>query len=210
MPDFVLDISVLADVIGRDPLTIIGHSLGGGISLQYAGVFPKRVSRVVSIEGLGPREPERTLAHIRMEHWIQTMKDFVQRKPRHYASIDDAVKRMEDENKHLTPEMARHLTVHGARQHDDGTYTWKFDNHVRAHSPYEFNTEDAREIWNQISCPVLLVRGSESWSGDPQEDGRASAFHDYRSVTIEDAGHWVHHDQLDAFLAVTKEFLAGR
>ena len=78
---------------------------------------------------------------------------------------------------------------------------------MRIHSPYEFNIEDARDIWNQIRCPVLLVRGDESWAGDPEEDGRASAFHDYRSVLIDDAGHWVHHDQLERFLAVTREFL---
>jgi len=89
----------------------------------------------------------------------------------------------------------------------DATYSWKFDNYVRAHSPYQFNTEDAREIWNQIRCPVLLIRGSESWQNDPEEDGRASAFHDYRSVVIEDAGHWVHHDQIERFLAAVTSFL---
>ena len=92
-------------------------------------------------------------------------------------------------------------------QNEDGSYSWKFDNYVHNHSPYEFNIEDARDIWNQIRCPVLLVRGEESWTDDPEEDGRASAFHDYRSVTIPDAGHWVHHDQLEPFLAAVRPFL---
>src|SRR3990170_1262683 len=208
MPDFVLDIAALADVIDRDPLTIIGHSLGGAVALQYAGVCPVRVARVVSIEGLGPRLMERRPAHIRMEEWIAHMRDLERRQPRRYPSIDAAVARMEEENPHLTPEMARHLTAHGTRRNEDGTYTWKFDNFVRIHSPYEFNIEDARVIWNQVRCPVLLVRGAESWTGDPEADDRASAFHHYRSVAIEDAGHWVHHDQLDRFLEVVSEFLA--
>ena len=209
MPEFVLDIARLADVLDRDPLTIIGHSMGGAIALQYTGVFPDRVRKVVSIEGLGPRlnMMQRRMAHVRMRDWVADMRELERRRPRRYASIDDAVRRMEEENPHLTKDMARHLTVHGVRENEDGTYSWKFDNYVRAHSPYEFNTEDAREIWNQIRCPVLLVRGTESWAGDPEEDGRASAFHDYRSIVIDDAGHWVHHDQLDAFLAVVREFL---
>ena len=66
MPDFVLDIAALADVIDRDPLTMIGHSLGGAIALQYAGVFPSRVEKLVAIEGLGPRVLERRAAHLRM------------------------------------------------------------------------------------------------------------------------------------------------
>jgi pimeloyl-ACP methyl ester carboxylesterase len=114
---------------------------------------------------------------------------------------------MEEENPHLSPEMARHLTIHGLRQNEDNTYSWKFDNFVRSHSPYDFNLDDAREIWNQITCPVLLFRGEESWAADPVEDGRASAFHNARIVTIKDAGHWVHHDQLDQFLEITKDFL---
>jgi pimeloyl-ACP methyl ester carboxylesterase len=211
MPDFVLDVATLADIIGSGEITLIGHSMGGGVALQYAGVCPGRVTKVVSIEGLGPRMMRmmRRPAHIRMRDWIAHMREFEQRQPRHYPSIDDAVARMEEENPHLSSEMARHLTVHGARRNEDGTYSWKFDNFVRTHSPYEFNTEDARDIWNQVRCPVLLVRGDESWTGDPEEDGRASAFHDYRSVLIEEAGHWVHHDQLDRFLAAVQAFLSG-
>ncbi len=207
MPDFVADIAALADEIDRDPLTIIGHSLGGAIALQFTGVFPHRVEKVVSIEGLGPPPQPPRPAHVRMEDWIAHVRDLERRQPRRYASIEDAVRRMEEENPHLTPEMARHLTIHGVRQNEDGTYSWKFDNFVRMHSPYEFNITDARDIWNQIRCPVLLIRGTESWMSDPEKDSRASAFHNYRYVVIEDAGHWVHHDQLGRFLQVVREFL---
>ena len=207
MPDFVLDIAVLANVIDRDPLTIIGHSMGGGVALQFAGVCPDRVAKVVSIEGLGPRLLQRRSAHLRMRVWIDDMRELEQRTPRRYPSLDAAVARMEKENPHLTPEMARHLTEHGSRQNEDDTYSWKFDNFVRTHSPYEFNIEDARDIWNQIACPVLLIRGAESWAGGREEDDRASAFHNSRSELIEDAGHWVHHDQLKPFLAVVRKFL---
>ena len=209
MPDYVLDIAALADVIDRDPLTLVGHSLGGGITLQYAGVYPKRVEKVVSIEGLGPPVGEPRSAPTRMREWIDHMRNMEKRRSRSYPTIEAATARMEEENPHLSSEMARHLTVHGSKRNEDGAYTWKFDNYVRSHSPYEFNIEDARTIWNEIRCPVLLVRGTESWAGDPEKDGRASAFHDYRSVTIQDAGHWVHHDQLDEFLKVVREFLLG-
>jgi pimeloyl-ACP methyl ester carboxylesterase len=206
MPEFTLDIETLVEEIGG-PVEIIGHSLGGAIALQYAGTCPDKVTKVVAVEGWGPRMIERRPAHLRMREWIAHSHQLEQRQPRRYPDIDSAVKRMEEENPHLTHEMARHLTIHGANKNEDGTYTWKFDNFVRIHSPYEFNIEDARAIWNQIRCPVLLVRGTESWASDPEEDGRASAFHDYQLVTIQDAGHWVHHDKLDEFVAVTRRFL---
>ena len=114
---------------------------------------------------------------------------------------------MRDANPRLTAEQAVHLTRSGVIRDEDGTYAWKFDNFVRAVSPYLFNLDDAREIWSHVTCPVLLVRGDESWAPDPEADGRASAFHNAEVLTIEGAGHWVHHDQLDVFLRGVRRFL---
>jgi pimeloyl-ACP methyl ester carboxylesterase len=52
--DYVLDIAQLLDQLQLFPITIIGHSLGGGIACQYSGIYPERVKRLVALEGLGP------------------------------------------------------------------------------------------------------------------------------------------------------------
>ena len=207
LPEFVLDTATLVASLGDGPLTIIGHSLGGAVALQYAGTYPERVLKVVAIEGLGPPTLEHRPAHIRMREWIDHMHEMERREPRRYASVEDATRRMIEANPHLTPEMAHYLTLHGTRRNDDGTISWKFDNYVRIRSPYEFNLEDAQDIWARITAPVLLIKGSESWAPDPERSGRAAAIPSYQSVTIDDAGHWVHHDQLDRFLKVVAEFL---
>jgi pimeloyl-ACP methyl ester carboxylesterase len=209
LPEFVLDVSTLADMLPQ-PLTIIGHSLGGAVALQYAGTFPEKVERLVSIEGWGPPMMEHQPAHVRMRQWIGHMHEMERRQPRHYRTIEDATQRMLEANPHLTPEMARHLTLYGTRRNPDGTLSWKFDNYVRIRSPYEFNVEDARDIWERINCPVLLVKGAESWAVDPDKDGRASSIPNHRTVIIKDAGHWVHHDRLEEFMAVVEDFLAER
>jgi pimeloyl-ACP methyl ester carboxylesterase len=207
LPEFVLDTATLVASLGDNPLTIIGHSLGGAVALQYAGTYPERVLKVVAIEGLGPPTLEHRPAHIRMREWIDHMHEMERRKPRRYASVEDATRRMLEANPHLTPEMAHYLTLYGTSRNDDGTLSWKFDNYVRIRSPYEFNLEDAQDIWARITAPVLLIKGSESWAPDPEKSGRAAAIPSYKSVTIDDAGHWVHHDQLDRFLEVVAEFL---
>ncbi len=207
LPEFVLDVATLVAELGEDPLTVIGHSLGGAIALQYAGTFPDRVRKVVAIEGLGPPMIEHQPAHLRMRHWIDHMHEMERRQPRRYASVEDATHRMLEANPHLTAEMAHHLTLHGTRDNDDGTLSWKFDNYVHIRSPYEFNLEDAQDIWSRIQAPVLLIRGTESWAPDPEKSGRAVTIGNYRSVTVQDAGHWVHHDQLERFLEVVMEFL---
>ncbi|MEA2627297.1 MAG: hypothetical protein QOD06_3342 [Candidatus Binatota bacterium] len=210
MIDYTLDVAQLLGAMDVFPITIIGHSLGGAITLQYAGTFPDRVKKLVAIEGLGP-PPEMIRdrpAPERMRDWIGEMQALARRHPRRYPSLEEATKRMRDANPHLSWEQAWHLTVHGCYRDEDGTYVWKFDNYVRAMSPYLFNMREARQFWGEITCPVLLVRGMDSWASDPEKDGRADAFRNHRLVNVPKAGHWVHHDQLDVFLTAVREFLA--
>src|SRR3954453_8055387 len=119
-------------------------------------------------------------------------------------SVEDAWKRMREENKHLTPEQARHLTLHGVNQNEDGTYSWKFDNFVPSWPPYDMATADVEQLWARITCPTLLLYGKESWASNPATDGRAKHFRSAEVVTVERAGHWVHHDRLAEFLALVR------
>jgi len=209
LADYTLDLAQLLEALQLDPVILIGHSLGGSVALQYAGTYPERVTKVVAIEGLGPPPwllQERP-AQTRMREWIAEMQALARRHPRRYPSLEQAMARMREANPHLSEEQARHLTIHGCYRAEDGTYLWKFDNYVRATSPYLGSMRDARELWGEITCPVLLIRGEESWASDPAKDGRAAAFRNARVVNIPNAGHWVHHDQLDACLRVGREFL---
>ncbi len=213
MVDYVYDIAQLLHQQEMLPVTIVGHSLGGSISVQYTGIFPQNVTKLVSVEGLGPpprviEERTKKPPHERMLEWIEAGRKLAGRRPRHYATLEDAFQRMQAENKHLSAEQARHLTIHGVNQNEDGSYSWKFDNYVRGHSPYSFNLEEAGELWRRITCPTLIVRGTEGWTSNPEKDGRLGHFRDARLLNIENAGHWVHHDQLELFLAELRVFLA--
>ncbi len=212
--DFVLDLAQLVEALGGEPVMLVGHSLGGAVTLHYAGTFPERVSKLVAIEGMGPppqmqEQMEKTPAHERIASWVRSMQGLAARTPRRYADIDEAASRMQEANPHLSSEQARHLTVHGVARNEDGTFSWKFDNYVRAFAPARFRAEDTRGLWSRITCPVMLMRGTESWARDPEKDGRMAAFQDASLVNIEKAGHWVHHDQLDPFLSHLLPFLGG-
>jgi pimeloyl-ACP methyl ester carboxylesterase len=207
--DYGLDMHALGEAIGRPPYVVIGHSLGGGVMLQYAGAFPENVSKLVTIEGLGGlgwASGARRPAHVRMRDWVKSMRQLEGRRLHTYPTIEAAAERMLEANRHLTPELAHHLTVEGVREVEGG-YTWKFDNFTHAGSPYEFNMEDARDLWNQIRCPLLIIWGAESW-GQRFPTLDLSAFHEYEAVKVENAAHWVHHDQFDVFIGLVNEFLA--
>jgi pimeloyl-ACP methyl ester carboxylesterase len=206
--EYVLDISALADIVGRFPLYIVGHSLGAAIVLQYAGVYPDRVKKLVAIEGISPPPGIETPrpVHERLKDWMEAMRDYEKRVPHKYSGLDAAYERMHKANPYLTREMACHLTLFGSNWNPDGTLVWKFDNFVRAFSPYVFNMADACEIWNQIQCPVLLFRGLDGWTEDPYIAGRINAIANHRLVNVPNAGHWLHHDQPDFFIRETRDF----
>lgn len=211
--DYVYDIAQLLHQTKMTPVSIISHSLGGSIALMYAGLFPDTVTRLVAIEGMGPppqmiKERIEVPIEERLQFWINDLRKASGRMPRRYQSLEDAYDRMQTENPHLTEAQARHLTIHGSNQNEDGTYSWKFDNYVRTFSPVGVPFEEQYKMYGRITCPTLLVRGTESWASDPHSDGRASHFQNVRVASIENAGHWVHHDQLDEFMALTREFLA--
>src|SRR5512146_392055 len=52
--DFLTDLAGLLKHLEKEPLTIIGHSLGGSMCLLYAAAFPEKVKRMVLFESLGP------------------------------------------------------------------------------------------------------------------------------------------------------------
>jgi pimeloyl-ACP methyl ester carboxylesterase len=213
MAELVLDVAQLLDALQVSPVAMVGHSLGGAVALQYAGTYPERIRKLVAIEGLGPAPQmrERMLAvpaHERLRTWIEQMRALAGRVPRRYASIDDAVKRMREENAHLSPDLALHLTRHGVARNEDGSFSWKFDNAIRSPSPSRPDFDGLEALWANIACPVLLVRGTESWASDPEQDGRIRAFRAARLENVEGAGHWVHHDRPERFLEKLETFLA--
>ena len=212
MGGYIYDIAQIVHQKAMAPVTIISHSMGAGIALNYCGAYPDQVKKIVAIEGLGPspavmEEQARRPVDQRLRDWIEDRRRNSGRSPRRYATLDDAVARMAEENPHLSAEQARHLTIYGAHQNEDGTYSWKFDNHSRW-GLGGLSHADQHYLWSQITCPVLLIRGAESWASDPVQDGRIQHFQNARLVNFEGAGHWVHHDQLDAFMAEVEGFLA--
>jgi len=213
MAAFVYDLAQLIHQQHLAPVRIVAHSMGGNIALRYAGVFPETVVKLVAIEGIGP-SPEQAAQRARrspqqkLRNWVEETRKLSGRIPRRYASIEEAFARMQAENRHLTEAQARYLTLHGAMQNEDGTYSWKFDNYARSSSPIDLPQHELHELWREITCPVLFVNGKESWASNPETDGRLQYFRDGRVVVFEGAGHWVHHDRLEAFLETVREFLA--
>lgn len=209
---FVYDLAQLIHQLDRGPVTLISHSLGGGIALRFAGLYPDKVAKVVAIEGLGlPLELQLKRAATPfaelLREWIERKRQASARQPRRYATIEDALERMKAENSFLSDEQARHLTLHGANRNEDGTWTWKFDNYLYSGQFNDMPLEDIYALWGAIRCPTLLMHGTDSWVSNPAVDGSLAHFRNAQVVEFEKAGHWLHHDQFERFMREIEAFL---
>jgi pimeloyl-ACP methyl ester carboxylesterase len=212
MPGFIFDLAELVHQRKLAPVTLIGHSLGGNIAVRYAGIFPAQVKRLVAIEGLGlpPATMAARLAKPlaeRMRLWVEARRRLAGIAPHRYRSIADATARMQQAHAHLSPEQASHLTRHGINQNEDSTYSWKFDPCLSVFPPFDIGVEEVQRLWANVACPTLLVYGKQSGASNPLEDGRVRHFKNAKVVTVEKAGHWVHHNQTDVFLKAVQIFL---
>ncbi len=212
MPGFVYDMAQLIHQLGLAPVTIVAHSMGGNIATRYTGLYPDNVRKLVSIEGLGPSPKvlaDRNAKPIgdRFRQWIDDKRNAAGRIPKRYPTLEAALDRMMAENSYLTPEQARHLTIHGISRNEDGTWTWKFDNYLNIWSIFDMPQDEIEALWQAITCPTLMLYGADSWASNPLKDGRAVHFPGARIVEFENAGHWLHHDQFDRFMGELKAFL---
>jgi pimeloyl-ACP methyl ester carboxylesterase len=209
---FVYDLAQLIHQLDLAPVSIVAHSMGGNISTLYTGLYPENVRKLVSIEGLGPSTAQLDERHAlgisnRFQQWIERKRSAAGRIPKRYPSLEAALERMKAENTYLSDEQARHLTIHGISRNEDGTWTWKFDNYLNIWGAFDIPVADTHAIWANITCPTMLCYGTDSWATNPEKDGRTKHFKSAKVVEFANAGHWLHHDQFDRFMAELKAFL---
>ncbi len=198
----------LLDRLGIDRVTLVGHSLGGGIAMQFCYLFPERVDRLVLVSsgGLGravsPLLRAATLPGaewvlpLLASGWVRVRAEAVGRtlaktgwRPsrdvaeawRGFASLADA-------------ESRRAFLATTRSVIDPGGQT------VSAHGHLPMDTE----------IPTLVVWGTRdrmipTWHATTAHQ----AFPGSRVELFEGAGHFPHLDDPERFVAVLRDFLAG-
>jgi pimeloyl-ACP methyl ester carboxylesterase len=210
--DGIYDIAQLVHQENLNPVHIISHSLGGTLASLFAGIYPEKIASLTIIEGVGGlhhwfQDDEKVKNKIK--NWIRDTRNLAGRSSRKYPTMETAFSRMQKSNPHLDYKQARHLTIHGSNRNEDGTFSWKFDNYTHARALYDLPWEDMTDLWQEITCPVLIITGSEGYPFRIGQNETDKYFSNLKSTVIKDAGHWVHHDQTDEILSVVTEFLGS-
>lgn len=194
--DYASDLDAAVRNLGLSDFALIGHSMGGMVSLLYAATYPGRAKKLVVVDSMLHLPPER----------VARLRDVGNKPGSTYASQEDLVARYRLRPGHSVapPEVVRHIARHSGTQLTDGTWKLKFDRAVYATR----EEHDGRPYWNRIAIPALLVRGSHSERITPQvyADARARC----PQLELAEAPDTYHHVMLDnpsGFVDATLPFL---
>jgi pimeloyl-ACP methyl ester carboxylesterase len=116
---------------------------------------------------------------------------------------------MQHANPQLSKEKAFHLTLHGAIQQEDGRFSWKYDNYTYNFSAMALSTDETISLWQNISCPVLLINASDGLEWRTGQNGTLEHFTNVQLLDVGDAGHWTYHDQPVVVSTMMQEFIEG-
>jgi pimeloyl-ACP methyl ester carboxylesterase len=224
MPDYLADLDWLLDhYAGETPVDLVGHSMGGNIAMQYGGVRPQRVRRLVNLEGFGMPPLQPAEAPGRYGKWIDELKRLHRGEMAlaSYAGPEGVARRLMKTNPRLSRDKADWLAGHWSvsRAQAEGGERWEIlgDPAHKIINANLFRVDEALALYAAIAAPVLAVVASDDslgqwWKGrytlsDFQE--RLKSVHDVRLSRVEDAGHMLHHDQPARVATLIEAFLAG-
>lgn len=199
---YVADLEAIREALGLQRFSLVGTSMGGLITMQYAPKYPERVDRAV-INDIGPEiDPaglQRILAYVgNAPEMFADMKSVMKYYREHYAPM---VERLADDQ---LADFARY----NVRRSDSGVYVWKMDPAVRT-TPA---TPPAVDPWTALKgmrCPVLIIRGGQSDVLSAEIAGRMlEALPGAKLVEVPGVGHAPVLTEPAAVKAL-EEFLAG-
>ena len=179
---YVADLEGLRQALGFERISLVGTSMGGRISLTYAGTYPDRVERTV-LNDIGPEVDPRGGSRI-----ATSSRDAVTS----FATIEE-VMAWHRENRvgfsAMGDAQQRAAAGHAVKALPEGGYTWKMDPAVRS----DPRRPDPQVSWNlarRIPGPVLLVRGGDSDLLSPEIAQRmVTEMQDCRMVEVPGVGH---------------------
>lgn len=191
--DWVADVVACADALGWPRFSLLGHSMGAGISTLVAGTIPERIDRLALIEGLGPMSEEPQQAARRLARALR--REVAKRSPskRSYPDLETAATRYA-ETVVMQPESAMTLITRGMRPADDGGWIWRADPKLRLDSRLRLTEDQVLAFLQRIDCPAMLVGATRGWPHDPKRlEARIDAV-DSLSRVVLDGCHHLHLD----------------
>ncbi|WP_049722001.1 alpha/beta fold hydrolase [Gilvimarinus polysaccharolyticus] len=156
--DDVADVLAIADALGWQRFSLLGHSRGAIISALLAGAFPERIEKMVLIEGLFPEPVSSEDAPKQLAESIRKNRELADKPLRVFADLDAAVKARTRGMFPLSETAARALTERGTTPVAGG-YSWSTDQRLLAPSSFKLTRGQIHAFISAITSPARVLLG---------------------------------------------------
>jgi pimeloyl-ACP methyl ester carboxylesterase len=194
--DYVSDLAELVETHFKDSpggqVDLVGHSLGGIVSVLYTAAFPERVRRLVMIDSIGPisRKPDEVIGQMRKsitKRMTGSAKAVV------YPDIESAARAREGGMIPLSPEAARILIARSMKPSGTG-FVWQADPRLRHPSMIMMDEAQVTACLRKVVTPTRFLRATQGLlASRPELDSRLDAIANLDVVAVP-GGHHCHLD----------------
>jgi len=188
-PAMAADVAAFLDGQQLPRATLIGHSMGGKTAMRLALEQPERVQRLVVVD-IAP-----TVSHHDHLPWLQAMADLDMSRVGRRADADRLLTE-------AVPDVGmRQFLLQNLVSTPDG-FDWRVNLTAIANSMPALLDFPLDAGTRAFDGPALFLRGAQSdYVLQDDEAAIRELFPGSDIVTIEGAGHWVHAEQPERFLA---------
>jgi pimeloyl-ACP methyl ester carboxylesterase len=194
--DQVEDVALVASTL-RAPPVLVGASMGGMISLIYAGEH-RPLRALVLVDSAPQVEPA----------GVERITAFMRSAPDGFASLEEAADAVASYLPHRPRPKDNRGLMKNLRRRENGRLYWHWDPRLLSPDRGSRDMSFLRDAARRVQVPALLIRGRESDVVSPEgvQDFLQLTPH-AEFVDIAGADHMVAGDRNDAFNAAVFDFL---
>ncbi|QXE02729.1 alpha/beta fold hydrolase [Terribacillus sp. DMT04] len=185
---YLHDLEILLNAIGpAKQLVLLGHSLSAVTAYQFAAAHPARINGLI-IEDMGHKVSGELSYAMTFQEPAPTL-----------TALCQSIEQAQDENHYL-------YYAESAYEAEDG---WRlcFDN-KGIQASQDYLNGDYTTTFQQVSCPLLLMRGAHSPILSEEVWKEMQQLHPHAEAEqFEKCGHSIHFEDLDSFTASVHQFL---
>jgi len=193
--DYVRDIKLILGALQWEQCHLVGHSMGGSISLIAASAFPEHVQSLTMIDSLHPlaRAPEDGPAMLQ-----RSLHQFTRWDPyrkRSFPSLDDAISARLVASPYPQTEASARLIMDYATEKSDWAYTLLSDARLNFRSPLMLCHTQIEAFIRAVEQPALSILATRGIIQNRQNIDQALALFQDISAEYIEGGHHVHMEE---------------
>ena len=203
--DFLFDLCAVFRDIGKERVNLIGHSLGGSMATLFAGCFPDRLKNLLLVEAIGPYAKKDDEVPEIFARQVEGKEPELERTA--HVDLEEAAAALKKRFPSIPYEVCVYMARFGTSETETGL-VWKHDPRLRLHSLSSLSEEQIRAFIRRITCPTLIVYGSDSEFMKSARASRLNLFPAAHVVEVRGAAHHIPHERPAELAQIVSSFLA--